>query len=140
MFGLFQFGMALGGMIGGKALETLVSSPLRLAAPVLIAVIGVLMITRGLKCEQPAVKLAGLIALVGASVSVSLDALGAGIALGLVGNMSVAGAALIGIVSVGMSVAGFACGKIFARCTGLAEDLAGAFLIILAVVMFVRSV
>jgi len=131
--------MALGGMIGGKALETLVSSPLRLAAPVLLAGIGVLMITRGLRCEQPAVRLAGLIALVGASVSVSLDALGAGIALGLVGEMSVMGAALIGIVSVGMSTVGLACGKIFARCTGLAEDIAGAFLIVLAVVMFVRS-
>jgi len=140
LFGAFQFGMALGGMVGGTVLESLVSTPLRLGAPVLIAAIGVLMITKGLRCQQATLKLATAVALVGASVSVSLDALGAGIALGLASGTSIAAAAAIGAVSVGMSAAGFACGRLFAKCTGFAEDLAGGFLIILAVVMFVRSI
>lgn len=140
LFGLSQFGMAIGGMVGGATLQSLVDSPLRLAGPVLIAVIGVIMITEGLKCEHPTVRLIGILAVVGAAVSVSLDSLGAGVALGLVGTVSVAAAAVIGLVSVGMSVAGLLGGRILTKYTGLAEDIGGGFLIVLAVVMFLTSV
>lgn len=109
---------------------------MRLAAPVLVAAIGVIMITKGLKCEHPTIRLVGIIAVVGASVSVSLDALAAGVALGLVGTVSVAGAALIGLVSVGMSAAGLTGGRMLAKYTGLAEDVGGGFLILLAVILF----
>jgi putative Mn2+ efflux pump MntP len=139
LFGLFQFGMAVGGMYGGATLEALLHGSLRLAAPILIGTIGVLMIWKGLKCEEPSLRLAGILAIMGASVSVSLDALGAGVALGLVGQVSVAGAVLIGLVSVGMSAAGFAGGRMLARHTGLAEDIGGGFLILLAVVMFLTQ-
>lgn len=136
-FGVFQFAMALAGMYGGAALESLVSSSLRMAAPILVAAVGVLMITKGLKCEQPSVRLLGLVTILGASVSVSLDALAAGVALGLAGVLSIPGAVVIGLVSVGMSLVGFAGGKVLARRTGLAEDIGGGFLIVLAIAMFV---
>jgi putative Mn2+ efflux pump MntP len=138
-FGVFQFAMALAGMYGGAALETLVNSSLRLVAPILVGAVGVLMITKGLKCEQPSLKLLGLVTIVGASLSVSLDALAAGVALGLVGGLSVLGAVVIGAVSVAMSLVGFAGGKVLARRTGLAEDIGGGFLIVLAVAMFVSN-
>jgi putative Mn2+ efflux pump MntP len=139
LFGLFQFGMAVGGMFGGATLETLLHGSLRLVGPVLVGVIGVLMIWKGLKCEQPSLRLMGILAIVGAAVSVSLDALGAGMALGLVGQVSVGGAAVIGLVSVGMSAVGFAGGRMLAEHTGLAEDLGGGFLVALAVVMFLTQ-
>jgi putative Mn2+ efflux pump MntP len=137
MFGLFQFGMAFAGMVGGRQIETLLSSPARFLAPLLLAIIGILMITKGLKCAEPSLKLIGIIAVVGASVSVSLDALGAGVALGIVDVVSIRGAGLIGLVSVCMSAIGFAGGRMLARHTGLAEDIGGGFLIVLAVMMFV---
>lgn len=139
LFGVFQFAMAIGGMAGGAALQSLVASPLRFAGPILIAVIGVIMITEGLKCEHPTVRLIGILAIVGASVSVSLDSLGAGVALGLVGTVSVVGAAVIGLVSVGMSTAGLLAGRVLTRYTGLAEDIGGGFLILLAVILFLTT-
>lgn len=140
LFGLFQFAMAIGGMLAAATLQSLVASPLRLAAPVLVAAIGVIMITKGLKCEQATIRLAGIAAVVGASLSVSLDALAAGVALGLVGTVSVAAAAVIGLVSVAMSAAGLAGGCMLAKYTGLAEDIGGGFLILLAVILFFTAV
>ena len=136
LFGLFQFGMALGGMVGGAALESLLSSPVRLAPPLLIAAIGVLMITKGLKGAEPSLKLAGVIAAVAVAVGTSLDALGVGVALGLVNIVSVWSAVTIGLVAAGMSAVGFAGGRVLARYTGVAEDIGGGFLILLAILMF----
>jgi len=134
-FGLFQFGMAAAGMVGGRSLETLLSSPVRLVAPLLLAVIGVLMITKGLRGAEPSSGLVGLVAIVGASIGVSLDALGAGVALGLVDVVSLPAAVVIGLVASAMSAIGFAGGKMLARHAALAEDIGGGFLIVLAVVM-----
>jgi putative Mn2+ efflux pump MntP len=64
-----------------------------------------------------------------------LDALGTGIALGLLAVVSVRDALVIGVVSVVMSAVGFAGGKTLARHAGIAEDIGGAFLIVIAVVM-----
>jgi putative Mn2+ efflux pump MntP len=135
MFGLFQFGMALGGMVGGRRLEVVLASPARFAAPILVAAIGVVMITKGIRSSHTTLKLASLAAIVGLAVSTSLDALGAGVALGLLGRVSVSDALVIGVVSVGMSATGFAGGKVLSRHTSIAEDIGGAFLIVLAVVM-----
>jgi len=137
MFGLFQFAMALGGMMGGKRLEGLLQSPARFAAPILVAGIGVVMITKGIRSSHSTFKLAGLAAIVGLAVSTSLDALGAGVAMGLLDLVSVRDAVVIGVVSVGMSATGFAGGKVLARHTGIAEDIGGAFLIVIAVLMLI---
>ena len=135
MFGFFQWGMALGGMLGGRAVEGLLASPVRLAAPALIAAIGVIMIVRGIRCGETSLKLAGILAVVGLAVTTSLDALATGVAFGLMDVVSVGSAVLIGAVSVVMSAAGFAGGKMLARYTGIAEDIGGALLIGLALMM-----
>jgi putative Mn2+ efflux pump MntP len=136
MFGVFQFGMALGGMVGGRRLEALVQSPARLVAPLLVAAIGVVMITKGLKSSHTSLKLAGLAAIVGLAVSTSLDALGTGVALGLLDIVSVRDAVVIGLVSIVMSTVGFTGGKMLAKHTGIAEDIGGVFLIVIAILMF----
>ena len=135
MFGLFQAGMALAGMAGGRSLEGLLHSPVRLAAPILIAAIGVVMIAKGLKGAHTSLGLVGLLTITGLAVSTSLDALGTGIALGLLDIFSVRDALLIGLVSVVMSAVGFAGGRTLARYSGIAEDVGGVFLIVLAAVM-----
>jgi putative Mn2+ efflux pump MntP len=135
MFGVFQAGMALGGMAGGRSLEGLLHSPVRLAAPALVAAVGVVMITKGLKGAHTSLGLVGIATIIGLAVSTSLDALGTGIALGLLGIVSVGDALVIGVVSVVMSAVGFAGGKTLARHTGIAEDIGGACLIVLAVIM-----
>jgi putative Mn2+ efflux pump MntP len=134
-FGLFQFGMASAGMLGGRELETLLSGPVRLLGPLLLAAIGVVMITKGLRGTEPSLKLVGIAAIVGASTAVSIDALGAGVALGLVNIVSLKASVAIGAVSIAMSATGFAGGKMLARRAALAEDLGGGFLIALAVAM-----
>jgi putative Mn2+ efflux pump MntP len=139
LFGSFQLGMTLAGMYGGAALGGVVHSSLRFAAPVLVAAIGILMIAKGIKCEQPSGKLVGAIAVVGAAISVSLDALAAGVALGLLEGLSLMRAGIIGAVSAGMSLLGFAGGRALARRTRFAEDIGGGFLIVLAVAMLLSS-
>jgi putative Mn2+ efflux pump MntP len=139
MFGLFQSGMALAGMAGGSGLARLVSSPLRFAPPVILCAIGLVMILKkpGRMGEPPGV--AGVVAVVGAAVSVSLDALGAGVAMGIAGIVSLLSAAVIGFISVGMSILGFAAGGVLGRRAAWAEKVGGLILIGLAIIIFVTG-
>jgi putative Mn2+ efflux pump MntP len=139
LFGLFQSGMAYGGMAGGSGLAGLVEPNLRFAPPVILSVIGAVMLfgRAGGVGEHGGV--AGLVALVGAAVSVSLDALGAGVALGIAGQVSLSSAAVIGVISAAMSAAGFAGGGAVASRAALAEKAGGLLLIALAAVMFVTG-
>jgi putative Mn2+ efflux pump MntP len=57
-----------------------------------------------------------------------------------VGTVSVGAAAIIGLVSLGMSALGLAGGCALTRYTGLAEDIGGGFLIVLAAILFLTSV
>lgn len=139
MFGLFQSGMALAGMAGGSGLARLVSSPLRFAPPLVLCAIGVVMILKRPGRVGEAARVAGIIAVIGAAVSVSLDALGAGVAMGLAGIFSLLSAAVIGLISVGMSVLGFAAGGVLGRRAASAEKVGGIILIGLAVIIFVTG-
>jgi putative Mn2+ efflux pump MntP len=140
LFGLFQAGMAFAGMAGGSGLTRLVSSPLRFAPPLILCAVGMVMLLArdGRDGRERGVTI-GLIALLGAAVSVSLDALGAGVALGIAGDMSLPAAVGIGLISVAMSAAGFAGGRALASRTAVAERIGGAILIGLAAVMLARG-
>jgi putative Mn2+ efflux pump MntP len=81
----------------------------------------------------------GAIALVGAAISVSLDALGAGVAMGNADVVSLPAALLIGVISVAMSATGFAGGGWLATRTDLAERVGGLILIGLAAIMLVTG-
>jgi putative Mn2+ efflux pump MntP len=135
LFGIFQSGMALSGMIGGSRLVTYVSSPLRLAPPVVLALIGVLMILKGIRSGQPTLKVPGIIAILGAAIAVSVDALGVGAALGMIGEVSLAAVAIIGVIATGLSAVGFAGGRLLSRYTNLTESAGGMVLIVLAGLM-----
>ena len=140
MFGLFQAGMALAGMAGGSSLTRLVDSPLRFAPPLILFAVGMVMLFgRGRRSDGERPAAMGTIALLGAAVSVSLDALGAGVAMGIAGDMSPVAAATIGLISVAMSAAGFAGGAVLASRTAVAERIGGLILIGLAAVMFFRG-
>lgn len=139
MFGLFQSGMAFGGMAGGTGLSRLVHSPLRFAPPLILCAVGLVMIFgRAGHTARPS-RVAGAIALLGAATSVSLDALGAGVAMGMAGIITLASAGIIGLISVGMSLIGFAGGGAVARHAGVAERAGGLVLIALAAVMLATS-
>jgi putative Mn2+ efflux pump MntP len=139
MFGLFQSGMAFAGMAGGSGLARLLNSPLRFAPPLILCAIGLVMILgKPGRVGEPA-RVTGAVAVIGAAVSVSLDALGAGVAMGLAGIVSLLSAAVIGFISVGMSVVGFAAGGVLGRRAAAAEKVGGLILIGLAVIMFVTG-
>lgn len=140
LFGLFQAGMAFAGMAGGSGLSRLVDSPLRFAPPLILCAVGlVMLLERGGQGEKRHTGAMGVIALIGAAVSVSLDALGAGVAMGIGGDMSGPAAAAIGVISVAMSAVGFAGGAVLASRSALAERIGGLILIGLAALMFVRG-
>jgi putative Mn2+ efflux pump MntP len=138
-FGFFQFGMALAGMAGGAGLARLVDSPLRFAPPLILVIVGLVMILSrsGGGMVWPGFMRA--VAIVGAAVSVSLDALGAGVAIGLAQRGSPAAAVLIGIISSVMSVIGFAGGRTLAARSGAAEKVGGLILIGLAFIMLLAG-
>jgi putative Mn2+ efflux pump MntP len=139
MFGLFQAGMTLGGMAGGAGLTRVVESPLRFAPPVILCGVGLLMLLSSPGSERRAPGPIGLVAIVAAAISVSLDALGAGVAMGIASLVSVPAALLIGAISVGMSAGGFAGGAWLASRSAVAERVGGIILIALAAIMFVTA-
>ncbi|MGD9141515.1 MAG: manganese efflux pump [bacterium] len=140
LFGLFQAGLALAGMAGGAGLTHIVQSPLRFAPPAILCGVGLMMVFSrqdggGRRSRSP-----GVVALVGAAVSVSLDALGAGVAMGIADAVSPAAALMIGVISTAMSAAGFAGGALLASRTALAERIGGLILIGLAAIMLIAGI
>lgn len=140
LFGLFQAGLALTGMAGGAGIAHMVESPLRFAPPLILFGVGLMMLLCSPGDEGRRSRSPGVIALVGAAISVSLDALGAGVAMGIAGTMSLAAAFIIGVISVAMSAAGFAAGAMLASRTAMAERIGGLILITLAAVMLIAGV
>jgi putative Mn2+ efflux pump MntP len=139
LFGLFQAGMAFGGMAGGSGLARVVHSPLRFAPPLILGAVGLVMLLKRAGPGGNRTGLLGPVALVGAAVSVSLDALGAGVAMGMADAMSLGAAAVIGVISVAMSAAGFAGGTILASRSTIAERIGGLILIALAAIMLITG-
>lgn len=139
MFGLFQAGMAFAGMAGGSGLTRIVESPLRFAPPVILCGVGLLMFFSSPARDSGRSRSLGLFAIVGAAISVSLDALGAGVAMGIAGAVSLPAALIIGVISVAMSAAGFKGGNVIASRTAIAEKVGGLILIALAAIMLITG-
>ena len=140
LFGLFQAGLALAGMAGGTGLAHIVKSPLRFAPPVILFGVGLMMFFSPPGDGGRRRRSLGVMALVGAAISVSLDALGAGVAMGIAGAMSTTAALIIGVISVGMSAVGFGGGAMLASRTAVAEKIGGLILITLATVMLIAGI
>jgi putative Mn2+ efflux pump MntP len=59
--------------------------------------------------------------------------------MGIAGIVSLLSAAVIGFISVGMSILGFAAGGVLGRRAAWAEKLGGFILISLAIIIFVTG-
>ncbi len=135
LFGAFQSGMTIVGMAGGTALASLVGPRVHLASPMILIFIGLIMIGKGIRSGNTTITIYGIAAILGASVAVSLDALGVGTALGLTGTLSITLIAVIGIVAFLLSLVGFITGMLLARFINFTETAGGILLIVLAVAM-----
>ena len=137
LFGIFQSGMALAGMAGGTLLAKLTGPRVRLASPVILALIGLIMIGKGIRSGDKAITIYGIGATIAASVAVSLDALGVGVAFGLTNSLAPLAIVLIGIFAFLLSLVGFGAGLLLSKFVNFTETAGGILLIVLAIAMLI---
>ncbi len=139
LFGIFQSSMALGGMLGGSFLVSQIGNRLQLVSPLILAFIGVTMIGKAQRSSNRSLSTYGIVTIVAASLAVSLDALGIGIAMGFAGIFSLTVVLIIGSVALLLSLIGFAAGLLLARYINFTEAAGGIVLIFLAVAMILST-
>jgi len=137
LFGIFQSLMAWIGMKTGTLLFGLTQSRIDLAAPSILIALGAVMIIKGTRSGNPNICVATYVAVVGASLTVSIDALGAGIALGMAGKLSFPGIGIIGLMASVLSLIGFLAGLGLRRILNVTESTAGIILILIAIAMII---
>jgi putative Mn2+ efflux pump MntP len=139
LFGIFQSLMALIGMKTGVLLLGLTQSRIDLAAPFILIALGTIMIIKGIRSGNPNICVATYVAVVAASVTVSIDSLGAGIALGIAGKLSFLGIGIIGIMASLLSLIGFLAGFGLRKILNVTESTAGIILILIAIAMIITG-
>lgn len=137
LFGFFQSLMAWIGMTTGEFLLGLARSRITLAPPFILIALGIAMIVKAVRSGNPKICVATYIAVVGASITVSIDALGVGIALGIAGKLSLFGIAVIGLTAAFLSTVGFATGLALRKIINVTEGTAGVILILIGVAMMI---
>ena len=113
-FGAFQSLMPLLGYAAGKTFEGVIGAYDHWVAFVLLVVVGGKMVVEAFKIEEVEKKPAdpsSLIALLVLSIATSIDALAVGFTLSLVTHSIGLAVSLIGIITFGLSYAGYAIGK-----------------------------
>lgn len=138
-FGFFQAAMPVLGWLGGSAVSSYAAAFAHWIAAGLLAFIGVRMIRgsfhmeKGGKAYDPTRGLS----LVGLSLATSIDALAVGISLGLIGTSIWVPAAVIGVVTMGLTYLGIRIGKGLGPILGpWAERIGGCVLIGLGIRIF----
>ena len=139
VFAAFEAGMPVVGLVAGLALGTLLGNVADYIAIAALAGLGVYLLVADEEHEESRLNrfasAAGW-ALVGVGMSVSLDELAIGFALGLTGVPIVPALLLIGVQAFAISQAGFALGRrVGERVREGAERLAGAALIVIAIAL-----
>lgn len=137
LFGIFQSLMAWIGMHTGSVLQGLFKSGIDLAAPAILIALGVIMIVKGISSGNPSIRIITYAAVVGASITVGIDALGAGVALGISGKLSLLGIGVIGLTASLLSLIGYAAGSGLGKALNLTESTAGIMLILIAIAMII---
>ena len=138
IFGLFEAGMPIIGLVIGAGLATGIGQLARWIGSGLLIVIGCGTVLRAWKQsagDNPGPHLAGSLGgLIITAFALSLDNLAAGFALGTL-NVSIAeGAIVIGVVSVGLSLIGLQVGQWFGEPGGRrGEQIGGAILVAVGV-------
>ncbi|MDZ7373541.1 MAG: manganese efflux pump MntP family protein [candidate division KSB1 bacterium] len=135
-FGLFQFLMPILGWLMGKELAAIVGSIGHYVVAGFLAYVGARMMWEGLAAHRDAgfaIDRTRRGALIGLSVATSLDALGVGVALGILQSAIFVPAVVIGIVAGAMTAVGMLIGHRLRAVVGRrAEALGGLVLIGLA--------
>ncbi len=141
-FGLFQFAMPIAGWFAGIAFASLVSAFDHWIAFAILSVIGAKMsaeaaleVFRGdppCPAGPEATKrdLSSKRVTVALALATSLDALAVGISFSAMGRPALPAAAVIGFVTLGICLVGFAAGKRLACVYGRAAEIAGGALLI----------
>lgn len=133
VFGVFEAGMPVVGLLIGQGLATEVGRVVRWPGAILLMLIGVLGVLRSLKArgasppsaDAPApafIPRRGTARLLASGLVLSMDNLVVGFALGTYGVGILAGAVVIGTVSVVMSLAGLELGGLLGRWAGRRGD------------------
>jgi len=144
VFGVFEAGMPVVGLLIGRGLATEVGRVVRWPGAILLMLTGVLAVLRSLKArgatpppaDAPApapafIPRRGTARLMASGLVLSMDNLVVGFALGTYGVGILAGAVVIGAVSVVMSLAGLELGGLLGRWAGRRGDqMSGAALIL----------
>jgi len=140
VFGVFEAGMPVVGLLIGQSLASEVGRVVRWPGAILLMLIGVLGVVRSLKArsaspppaEAPAlIPRRGTVRLLASGLVLSMDNLVVGFALGTYGVGILVGAIVIGAVSVVMSLAGLELGGLLGRWAGRRGDqMSGAVLIL----------
>jgi putative Mn2+ efflux pump MntP len=140
VFGVFEAGMPVVGLLIGQQLATEVGRVVRWPGAILLMLTGVLGVVRSLKARgaspPPADALAsipqrGTVRLLASGLVLSMDNLIVGFALGTYGVGILVGALVIGAVSVVMSLAGLELGGLLGRWAGRRGDQMSGVVLIL---------
>ncbi|MFQ6047830.1 MAG: manganese efflux pump MntP family protein [Phycisphaerae bacterium] len=138
-FGLFQFLMPILGWLLGARLAWRVKGMENWVAFAILAAVGLHMLSGAWRSpvRHRSRDYSRGLTLIGLSVAVSIDALGAGVGMGILKLPLIRSAALIGLVAALMTLVGVGLSRKFADVLGrLAEGIGGLVLIGLAVYTF----
>jgi manganese efflux pump family protein len=144
VFGVFEAGMPIVGLLSGQRTAADLGQAVRWPGAVLLMLVGASGLVRSLRDgrsrpaagpagedEVPASPAPGLARLLASGLVLSLDNLVVGFALGTYQVGVLAGAVLIGAVSVAMSLAGLELGGLLGRWAGKrSEQMSGVILIL----------
>ena len=131
-FGLFQFGMPLLGWLLGRGALGLIALWAPWLAFAVLVFLGLRMAWEGYKGDEPgpggADPTRGL-SLIGLSVATSIDALGAGFSLGLVGGQIFGAALIIGVTAALMTLGAMKLSGLVSRRWGRVMSVAGGIIL-----------
>jgi putative Mn2+ efflux pump MntP len=140
VFGIFEAGMPAVGLLIGRRLATELGEDVRWAAAALLIATGAISLIRSIRegrqhpdqeARAPLPSGPGLGRLLLSGLALSMDNLVIGFALGTYGVGILAGALVIGAVSVAMSLAGLELGGLLGRWAGRrSEQMSGVILIL----------
>ena len=129
-FGFFQGAMPVIGWYAGETFVESIKSFDHWIAFILLAGIGLKMISESRKPEEKVNNELSLALLLTLSVATSIDALAAGLGLAFIDLPVLFSAAAIGIVSFGMSLAGFGIGRKAGESFGPKMEVLGGVILI----------
>jgi len=134
-FGLFQFFMPLIGWVLGELATSYIGSAARFAAAAILVVIGGRMVYNVLKNGEeeidPTCDPTKGWSLVALSLATSIDALGAGFGLGLLGTGLLVSCVIIGVVAALMTIAGMFLSKTVSALIGRKAEIVGGVVLLL---------